>query len=103
MHRSPGGVTCEASFPARRSAPSGGAGPCRGLAVRGLHATRPYTPAMRRWVCIVALLAGFAGEDYVRGIRLREPVAVERLIDTRVVRGTHGLVPTGAWWTRQTG
>ena len=72
------------------------------LAARGLHRTRPYTPTMRRWVCIVALLAGFAGEDYVRGIRLREPVAVERLIDTRV-RGTHGLVPTGAWWTRLSG
>jgi hypothetical protein len=57
---------------------------------------------MRRWVCIVALLAGFAGDDYVRGVRLREPVAVERLIDTRV-RGTRGLVPTGAWWSRQTG
>jgi hypothetical protein len=57
---------------------------------------------MRRWVCIVALLAGFAGDDYVRGIRLREPVAVERLIETRR-RGTHGLVPTGAWWLRPTG
>jgi hypothetical protein len=57
---------------------------------------------MRRWVCIVALLAGFAGDDYVRGVRLREPVAVERLIDTRQ-RGTRGLVPTGAWWSRQTG
>jgi hypothetical protein len=68
----------------------------------GLSATRPYTPAMRRWVCIVALLAGFAGDDYVRGIRLREPVAVERLIDTRR-RGTRGLVPTGAWWSRTTG
>jgi hypothetical protein len=83
MHRSPGGVTCEASF----SCPA---------------TTRPYTPAMRRWVCIVALLAGFAGDDYVRGVRLREPVAVERLIDTRQ-RGARGLVPTGAWWTRQTG
>jgi hypothetical protein len=57
---------------------------------------------MRRWVCIVALLAGFAGDDYVRGVRLRQPVAVERLIDTHRV-GTRGLVPTGAWWQRQTG
>jgi hypothetical protein len=69
---------------------------------RGLRRTRAYTPAMRRWVCIVALLAGFAGDDYVRGIRLREPVAVERLIETRR-RGTRGLVPTGAWWSRPTG
>jgi len=57
---------------------------------------------MRRWVCIVALLAGFTRDDYVRGIRLREPVAVERVIDTRQ-RGTRGLVPTGAWWLRPTG
>jgi hypothetical protein len=57
---------------------------------------------MRRWVCIVALLAGFAGDDYVRGIRLPEAVAVERLIETRR-RGTRGLVPTGAWWLRPTG
>ncbi len=57
---------------------------------------------MRRWVCIVALLAGFAGDDYVRGVRLRQPVAVERVIDPGQ-RGTRGLVPTGAWWSRPTG
>ena len=61
MHRSPGGVTCEASFPARDHRP---VGPLGGP---------PYTPAMRRWVCIVALLAGFSGDDYVRGARLRTP------------------------------
>ena len=54
---------------------------------------------MRRWVCIVALLAGFTGDDYVRGARLREPVAVQRLIEERR-RGTRGLIPTGAWWSR---
>jgi hypothetical protein len=57
---------------------------------------------MRRWVCIVALLAGFAADEYARGARLPQPVAVERLIDTRR-RGTRGLVPTGAWWSRPTG
>lgn len=57
---------------------------------------------MRRWVCIVALLAGFARDDYVHGIRLREPVAVERLILPRE-GSSHGLVPTGAWWSRRTG
>ena len=57
---------------------------------------------MRRWVCIVALLAGFAGPDDVRGIRLREPVAIERLIESRR-RGMRGLVPTRAWWLRRTG
>jgi len=54
---------------------------------------------MRRWVCIVALLAGFAGEDYVRGARLREPVAVERLIGG-LSRDRRGPAPTGAWWSR---
>ena len=54
---------------------------------------------MRRWGCIVALLAGFTGDDYVRGARLREPVAVQRLIEDRR-RGTRGLIPTGAWWSR---
>ena len=54
---------------------------------------------MRRWVCIVALLAGFTADDYVRSARLREPVAVERLISERPGRG-RGLVPTGAWWAR---
>jgi hypothetical protein len=92
MHRSPGGVTSEASFPAPRTVGTAGGSP----------PDRLYTPAMRRWVCIVALLAGFARDDYARGARLRQPVAVERLIDTHR-RGTRGLVPTGAWWSRPTG
>jgi hypothetical protein len=57
---------------------------------------------MRRWVCIVALLAGFVADDYARGARLAQPVAVERLIDERRRRGGRGLDPTGAWWTRPT-
>jgi hypothetical protein len=63
---------------------------------------RPYTPRMRRWVCIVALLAGFAADDYVRGTRLRQPVAIERLTDDRRGRRPRGLDPTGAWWIRST-
>lgn len=63
---------------------------------------------MRRWVCIVALLAGFtAADDYVRAARLRQPVAIERLIDPHDLAGrgrtgerTRGLTPTGAWWSR---
>jgi hypothetical protein len=57
---------------------------------------------MRRWVCIVALLAGFAGDDYVRGARLRDPVAIERLVDLRKPAPHHWSV-TGAWWTRSRG
>ncbi|HEX5823579.1 MAG TPA: hypothetical protein VFY18_03875 [Candidatus Limnocylindrales bacterium] len=57
---------------------------------------------MRRWVCIVALLAGFTADDYGRGSRLRQPVAIERLIGDRRGPRARGLEPTGAWWTRRT-
>jgi hypothetical protein len=57
---------------------------------------------MRRWVCIVALLAGFAADDYVRGARLRQAIAVERLIGDGRGRRVRGFDPTGAWWTRPT-
>ena len=57
---------------------------------------------MRRWVCIVALLAGFAADDYARGSRLCQPIAVERLIGDWHGRPARGLDPTGAWWTRRT-
>ncbi|HEX8940355.1 MAG TPA: hypothetical protein VF763_09340 [Candidatus Limnocylindrales bacterium] len=49
---------------------------------------------MRRWVCIVALLAGFAGQGYVWGARPRPPVPVERVLD-------EDSDPDGrsvAWW-----
>ena len=93
MHRSPGGVTCEASF----TCPPGGAP----TASPGLDEADAYTPAMRRWVCIVALLAGFARDDYGRAARLREPVAIQRLLAPQP--GGRGLTPTGAWWTRTPG
>jgi len=86
MHRSPGGVTCEASSAVRRDRFAG----------------HRYPPAMRRWVCVVALLAGFVRDADIRGFRLREPVAIERLIDASWT-GEHGLRPTGAWWARPTG
>ena len=55
MHRSPGGVNLRGliSCPPDHRPEGAGRRP-------------PYTPAMRRWVCIVALLAGFTGDDYVR-------------------------------------
>ena len=71
------------------------------MPAEGLRRTRPYTPGMRRWVCIVALLAGFSGTDYVRAARLRDSVAVVRMLEPRP--SEHGLTPTGAWWSRQTG
>ena len=78
-----------AHLPADAGAPTGSAG------------DRPYTPAMRRWVCIVALLAGFAREDYVRGARL--PSARRDRASDRTETGGRGLVPTGAWWMRADG
>ena len=57
---------------------------------------------MRRWVCIIALLAGFSGDDYVRGARLREPVAIERLIGTGRL-DERRPAQTGAWWARPSG
>jgi hypothetical protein len=57
---------------------------------------------MRRWACVVALLAGFARAADIRGFRVREPVAIERLIETSWT-GDRGLRPTGAWWARPSG
>jgi hypothetical protein len=50
---------------------------------------------VRRWVCIVALLVGFSGQDYTWSARARIPIPVERLLDPR--RPDPGL-PEGAWW-----
>jgi hypothetical protein len=49
---------------------------------------------MRRWVCIVALLAGFTREDYVRSARLPDAPPVERLLGRR----DRAVLPAGAWW-----
>jgi hypothetical protein len=51
---------------------------------------------MRRWVCIIALLAGFSADSYVHSARPRIPVAIERRLDEQ----TSGLAPTAAWWGR---
>ncbi|HEV8489235.1 MAG TPA: hypothetical protein VGQ58_05565 [Candidatus Limnocylindrales bacterium] len=51
---------------------------------------------MRRWVCIVALLAGFSGDGYAWTVRPRIPVPVERPLDLRP--GGRGTLRTGAWW-----
>lgn len=57
---------------------------------------------MRRWVCIIALLAGFSSDDYLRGARLRDPVAIERLIGTGRL-DERRPAQTGAWWARPSG
>jgi len=56
---------------------------------------------MRRWVCIVALLAGFAAEPMPPRRARRPPVAIERLLDeVRPLEGPAGAIPrrTMAWW-----
>jgi hypothetical protein len=51
---------------------------------------------MRRWVCVIALLFGFAGDGYAWTTRPRIPVAIERPLDP--ARDGTGTVLTGAWW-----
>jgi hypothetical protein len=57
---------------------------------------------MRRWVCVVALLAGFSGEGYVWTIRPRIPAPIERPFEPRGSRRMRpdGLLPTADWWHR---
>jgi hypothetical protein len=50
---------------------------------------------VRRWVCIVALLAGFSGDRYPWTVRLRTAVPIERVIDRL---HPDPALPEGAWW-----
>jgi hypothetical protein len=61
-----------------------------------LSGSRPYTRSMRRWVCVIALLFGFAGDTYQWTARARLPVAIERPLD--LVARPGSIAPTGAWW-----
>jgi hypothetical protein len=51
---------------------------------------------MRRWVCIIALLAGFSGSGYAWSVRPRIPVPVVRRLDDSAAG--RGLIATGVWW-----
>jgi len=68
------------------------------------HSLPAYTPAMRRWVCIVVLLAGFSGQGYAWTIRPRIPAPIERPFEPRLsVRragGRRAIEPTTDWWRR---
>jgi hypothetical protein len=63
-----------------------------------------YTPGMRRWVCILTLLAGFSADGYAYSARPRNTVPIERPLDeprragARVARDD--LSRTAAWWAR---
>lgn len=50
---------------------------------------------MRRWVCVIALLFGFAGDGYAWTARPSLAVPIERQIDGRDGRRTP---TTGYWW-----
>jgi hypothetical protein len=54
----------------------------------------PYTRLMRRWVCVIALLFGFAGEGYAWSARPSLPVAIERPSEQQ----GRSLSTTGRWW-----
>ena len=60
---------------------------------------------MRRWVCIIALLAGFSADGYAYTVRSRAPVPIERRLDdepTERLRTPtrHDLTQTAAWWAQ---
>ncbi|HEX5014627.1 MAG TPA: hypothetical protein VFV72_10780 [Candidatus Limnocylindrales bacterium] len=59
---------------------------------------------MRRWVCIVALLAGFSADGYAYTVRTRLPVPIERTLDepagADAPERRPDLTRTAAWWAQ---
>jgi hypothetical protein len=59
---------------------------------------------MRRWVCIITLLAGFSADGYVYSARSRNTVPIERPLDeprrTGAAVDRRDLSRTAAWWAR---
>ena len=51
---------------------------------------------MRRWICIITLLAGFTSQDYVWLGRSRPPTATEQPYDRLPWRGIE--VQPWDWW-----
>lgn len=85
-------------LPTRTSGPRTrvGDGPAR-TPVNRSPADRPYTPVMRRFVCVAALLFGFSGNRYVWSIRPRMTVPVVQPVRLAEAGGT---VRGPAWWLR---
>ncbi len=54
-----------------------------------------YTPPMRRFVCVAALVFGFSGDGYAWTIRARTPVPMERPVTLAESERTRR---TPAWW-----
>jgi hypothetical protein len=59
---------------------------------------------MRRWVCVIALLAGFSADGYAYTVRPRNPVPIERRLDDPAHDPESGapqsLSRTAAWWAQ---
>jgi hypothetical protein len=56
---------------------------------------------MRRWVCVIALLFGFAGDGYAWTVRPRIPVPIERPIEDGPRPGSRRSGEwhmSGRWW-----
>jgi hypothetical protein len=51
---------------------------------------------MRRWACVITLLAGFFGDGYAWTVRPRPPVPIERRIEPETAPGR--LARTLDWW-----
>ena len=62
----------------------------------GLKLARLYTRPVRRWICIIALLAGFTREDYVWSARVHTVAPTEMPIDRMPMRGRE--VQPWDWW-----
>ena len=68
-------------------------GPWRSL---GLTNTLAYTSTVRRWICIITLLAGFTRQDYVWLARTRAAEPTEQPYDRLPWRGIE--VQPWDWW-----
>jgi len=55
---------------------------------------------VRRWVCIVTLLAGFTRTDYVWSARVARPTPIERMLTDYGPAPKRTGLPTTAWWIR---
>lgn len=55
-----------------------------------------HTRGMRQWACLLALLLGLGGNDYVWSARPRQPVPIERRLNQDDLLGTTRR--TLRWW-----
>jgi hypothetical protein len=51
---------------------------------------------MRRWVCVIFLLAGLSGDGYAWSVRPRIPVAIERTLESDSPHGRRWAAAD--WW-----